>query len=111
MTGGRAYLYDPDGRHLAALDTRSVAGTRLAAAMAEREDGESLAAEFFGLLAAHRDAGSALAERQLANGPALASDVWLVEPRSTAVAAAPGTTDRAVPVMNVAAEPSPSVRA
>src|SRR5204863_73133 len=35
MTGGRAYLYDPDGRHLAALDARSVRGTRLSSAVAE----------------------------------------------------------------------------
>ena len=38
MTGGRAYLFDPDGRHLAALDTRSVRAIRLSAAAVERED-------------------------------------------------------------------------
>ena len=31
MTGGRAYLYDPSGRHAAALDERSVGAVRLAA--------------------------------------------------------------------------------
>ena len=39
MTGGRAYLYDPSGRHVAALDGRSVGAVRLAAVVADREDG------------------------------------------------------------------------
>ncbi|MEO5940788.1 MAG: glutamate synthase-related protein, partial [Candidatus Limnocylindrales bacterium] len=80
MTGGRAYLYDPDGRHLAALDSRSVRGSRLATAIAEREDGGTLAAELSGLLEDHRVAGSALAARLLAAGASLMSDIWLVEP-------------------------------
>jgi glutamate synthase domain-containing protein 3 len=80
MTGGRAYLYDPDGRHLAALDTRSVRGTRLSAAVAAREDGLQLAAELRDLLEAHRDAGSALAGRLLDGAAPLEADVWLVEP-------------------------------
>ncbi len=80
MTGGRAYLYDPDGRHLAALDARSVRGTRLSAAIAEREDGALLAAELRDLVEAHREAGSALAARLLAERAQLESDIWLVEP-------------------------------
>ena len=36
MTGGRAYLYDPSGRHTAALDERSVAAVRLGSVLAER---------------------------------------------------------------------------
>src|SRR4029079_4605580 len=42
MTGGRAYLYDPEGRHLPALDARSVSGTRLSTAIAGRGGGEAL---------------------------------------------------------------------
>jgi glutamate synthase domain-containing protein 2/glutamate synthase domain-containing protein 1/glutamate synthase domain-containing protein 3 len=87
MTGGRAYLYDPDGRHLAALDARSVRGTRLATAVAEREDGDLLTAELTELLEAHREAGSALADRLLADRASLASDIWLVEPLPSAIPA------------------------
>jgi glutamate synthase domain-containing protein 2 len=39
MTGGRAYLYDPSGRHVAALNATSVSATRLSAILHEREDG------------------------------------------------------------------------
>jgi glutamate synthase (ferredoxin) len=80
MTGGRAYLLDPDGRHVAALDSRSVTATRLSAVARDREDGADLAAEFRGLVEAHRDAGSALAARLLAERHELESDIWLVEP-------------------------------
>ncbi|HET9522437.1 MAG TPA: glutamate synthase large subunit, partial [Candidatus Limnocylindrales bacterium] len=48
MTGGRAYLLDPDGRHVAALDSRSVGATRLAAVARERADGADLVTEFRG---------------------------------------------------------------
>jgi glutamate synthase domain-containing protein 3 len=80
MTGGRAFLYDPDGRHLAALDVRSVRGTRLASVAREREDGADLEAELVRLLEDHRDAGSELAARLLADPAGLAGDVWVVEP-------------------------------
>ena len=79
MTGGRAYLYDPDGRHVAALDGRSVRGLRLSAAIANRADGADLAVALDVLLREHVTAGSALAARLLAD-PAIASDMWLVEP-------------------------------
>jgi glutamate synthase domain-containing protein 3 len=94
MTGGRAFLYDPDGRHLAALDTRSVRGVRLATATSERADGAALVAELTALVEAQRAAGSALAGRLLADRTALAGDIWLVEP----IAAPPDavTADRAV---------------
>jgi glutamate synthase domain-containing protein 2/glutamate synthase domain-containing protein 1/glutamate synthase domain-containing protein 3 len=82
MTGGRAYLYDPDGRHVAALDARSVNATRLADAARDREDGPVRARELRALVADHRDAGSALAARLLAERHELESDVWLVEPRA-----------------------------
>jgi glutamate synthase (ferredoxin) len=80
MTGGRAYLYDPDGRHLAALDPRSVHGTRLSTATATRDDGVERVAELRDLLEAHREAGSALAARLLAERATLESDIWLIEP-------------------------------
>jgi glutamate synthase domain-containing protein 3 len=80
MTGGRAYLYDPDGRHLAALDPRSVRGTRLSTVAATREDGPELQAELRELLEAHREAGSALAARLLAERAPLDADIWVIEP-------------------------------
>jgi glutamate synthase domain-containing protein 3 len=80
MTGGRAYLYDPDGRHLPALDVRSVGAVRLSAVVRERPDGERFAAELRGLLEAHREAGSELAARLLAERHSLEDDIWLVEP-------------------------------
>src|SRR4029078_7399463 len=79
ITGGRAYLYDPDGRHLAALDARSVQGTRLSTVVATRGDGAERAAELHDLLQAHRESGSALAARLLGEGDSLDRDVWLVE--------------------------------
>ena len=89
MTGGRAYLYDPDGRHVAALDARSVSATRLSAAARDREDGPARIDEFRALVEDHRDAGSALAARLLAERHELESDVWLVEPVAAPVAPAP----------------------
>ena len=79
MTGGRAYLYDPTGRHTAALDERSVAALRLASAVADRADGPARAGELVALLEAHRKAGSMLAARLLHDAD-LAAHVWLVEP-------------------------------
>ena len=95
MTGGRAYLYDPSGRHHAALDPGSVRAVRLSVALAERPDGNARVAELLRLLEAHRDAGSARAARLLgevaeAGTPApLAADIWLVEPIVVAAADAP----------------------
>ena len=80
MTGGRAFLYDPDGRHLAALDVRSVHGRRLDAIEQEREDGGELVAELIALLEAHREAGSALADRLLADPAGTVGAMWLIEP-------------------------------
>jgi glutamate synthase domain-containing protein 2/glutamate synthase domain-containing protein 1/glutamate synthase domain-containing protein 3 len=90
MTGGRAYLYDPDGRHLAALDARSVAARRLSAVAAERVDGAELVDDLVSLLEAHARAGSALAERVLADRAALIAAIWLIEPlRAVAPASGP----------------------
>ena len=97
MTGGRAYLWDPSGRHVAALHAPSVRAARLVDAAATREDGDVLVAELRRLLGAHRDAGSALAARLLEIGDAVLADVWLVEPVPAApvVVAAGGRRDGA----------------
>ena len=79
MTGGRAYLYDPAGRHAAALADGSVSAVRLAAVLSDREDGSARLSELERLLEAHRDAGSALAARLLQDAD-LAAEVWVVEP-------------------------------
>jgi hypothetical protein len=99
MTGGRAYLYDPSGRHHAALDSASVRGVRLSVALAEREDGQARLAEFVRLLEAHRAAGSARAARLLADllaagSSALAGDTWLVEPIPVPEVATETATER-----------------
>jgi len=99
MTGGRAYLYDPDGRHLAALDARSVHGTRLSSVVASRDDGAELSAELHGLLAAHREAGSELAARLLAERRPLDPDIWVIEPL-------PGTGPPAVTANRAVSQPA-----
>ncbi len=99
MTGGRAYLWDPSGRHVAALHGPSVRAIRLAEAAATREDGDVLVAELQRLLGAHRDAGSALAARLFEIGDAVLADVWLVEP----VPAAPVVVAAAAPETAAAA--------
>jgi glutamate synthase domain-containing protein 3 len=97
MTGGRAYLLDPPGRHAAALHGPSVRAIRLAEVVASRDDGAERAAEFRRLLDLHRDAGSALAAALLAR-ERLEDDVWLVEPIpaevQAALTAAPVAVDR-----------------
>ncbi len=79
MTGGRAYLYDPSGRHVAALHGESVTAVRLATATHYRPDGATRVAELVGLLEDHRSAGSALAARLLEDGD-LGTAFWVVEP-------------------------------
>jgi glutamate synthase domain-containing protein 3 len=100
MTGGRAYLHDPEGRHVAALHGQSVGARRLAAAGPDRLE------ELTRLLVDHRDAGSAQAARLLAEDD-FADSFWLVEPVAPPVAALqPGletvpplpTRNRPVPV-------------
>ena len=105
MTGGRAYLWDPSGRHVAALHAPSVRASRLAEAAAERDDGATLTGELRRLLASHRDAGSALAARLVEAGDAVLSDVWLVEPVPVAPTVAPAATESA-PAVPAGAAPS-----
>ena len=86
MTGGRAYLYDPSGRHVAALHGESVTAVRLATATHDRPDGATRVAELVGLLEDHRSAGSALAARLLDEGE-LGTAFWVVEPVAVTVSA------------------------
>jgi glutamate synthase (ferredoxin) len=79
MTGGRAYLYDPSGRHAAALNAASVAATRLSAILHERVDGPERNGQLRGLLEDHRSAGSSLAARLLELDD-LPGAFWVVEP-------------------------------
>ena len=103
MTGGRAYLYDPSGRHTAALDERSVGAVRLATALADRPDGQARVIELIRLLEAHRGAGSELAGRLL-DGADIAAQFWLVEP--IAVESAVAATPEPASTRAVAAEPT-----
>jgi glutamate synthase (ferredoxin) len=79
MTGGRAYLFDPSGRHVAALHGESVTAIRLSEVLRERGDGPDRFDELFGLLQDHAAAGSVLAAR-LVVSDRLAAETWLVEP-------------------------------
>ncbi len=97
MTGGRAFLYDPAGRHAALLNTASVGAVRLATAVHERSDGAALVADLRRLLEAHAEAGSPTAARLLAGGALPLGDFWLVEPVvAAAAAAAAGEAARSV---------------
>ncbi|NJD28293.1 MAG: glutamate synthase large subunit [Chloroflexi bacterium] len=91
MTGGRAYLYDPDGRQLPAIDGTSVTATRLAdlpgSESRARERRERLG-ELLGLLEAHRRVGSDLAARLLETDRWTGAGFWLIEPRAPTVAVA-----------------------
>jgi glutamate synthase domain-containing protein 3 len=102
MTGGRAFLYDPDGRHLAALDTRSVTAHRLASVAVDREDGPALVEELIALLERQRDAGSRLADRLVTDLATLTADVWLVEPIAVTTANA---AERSIASTHVGALP------
>jgi glutamate synthase domain-containing protein 2/glutamate synthase domain-containing protein 1/glutamate synthase domain-containing protein 3 len=99
MTGGRAYLYDPSGRHAAALNTASVGVVRLSEVLREHADGTERFDELFGLLQDHAAAGSVLAA-QLVLSDQLAAETWLVEPvtpSSTSPAEGPVVADPTSP--------------
>ena len=87
MTGGRAYLYDPSGRHAAALNGDHVVAMRLSTVVRDRADGSDRLTELIGLLEDHREVGSAAAARLLASDD-LASAFWLMEPLAPVVAVA-----------------------
>jgi hypothetical protein len=107
MTGGRAYLYDPSGRHVAALHGDSVAAARLSAVVADRPDGPEPLAHLYRLLHDQASAGSKLAARLLALDD-LAADFWVVEPVAPVVEAPVEREKAAVPVN---AAPVPTVAA
>jgi glutamate synthase (ferredoxin) len=94
MTGGRAYLYDPSGRHVAALHSESVSAIRLSEVLRERVDGTDRFDEVFGLLQDHAAVGSVMAAR-LVLSDRLASETWLVEPVAV-------PTETAAPAVTVA---------
>ncbi len=79
MTGGRAYLLDPHGRHLRLLHESSVVGVRVADAVPNRLDAPAIVAELRDLLTAHAAVGSRIAADLLGSDLAL-DRVWLVEP-------------------------------
>jgi glutamate synthase domain-containing protein 3 len=84
MTGGRLWLYDPDGRVASRLNRGSVVA-RPAVELARDEDGGAALLELRELVADHAEQGSHLAARLLeAWADALAAFV-LVEPAETGV--------------------------
>jgi glutamate synthase domain-containing protein 3 len=80
MTGGRAWLWDPDGTRIACVDTASVRATRLRGVVATREDGTERVTEIRELLETHRDTGSVMARELLARPGQLGDGFWLIEP-------------------------------
>jgi glutamate synthase domain-containing protein 3 len=103
MTGGRAYLLDPHGRHREQLHGASVGAVRLSEAIRERDDGVELIGQFRTLVEAHRAAGSGRAAALLETGALPLDDIWLVEPLVAAGAAASEETGAAIPVAAVRA--------
>ena len=83
MTGGCAWLYDPDGRVPLRLNAASVRATALAG-LAEgdtaRPDAAAREAELRDLVAAHAAEGSGLAAKLVAGWKAERAAFWLVEP-------------------------------
>ncbi|MHB8460192.1 MAG: glutamate synthase large subunit [Candidatus Limnocylindrales bacterium] len=80
MTGGRAFLYDPAGRHAMSLNPESVAPRRLADVMADGPAGAAALEDLVDLLADHAAVGSERARQLLGDRERLPLDVWLVEP-------------------------------
>lgn len=105
MTGGRAYLYDPAGHHIAALHGGSVGATRLSSILDERDDGPARNVELRALLEDHRAAGSALAARLLEEDE-LPACVWVVEPVLTPAAPSISAPPRAQPARDQVPTPT-----
>ena len=86
MTGGRAYLFDPDGRAPLRLNDASVRAVRLGAlgtgsdGEEPRPDAAEREAEVRALVAAHAAEGSGLAATLLAGWETSRTAFWLVEP-------------------------------
>ncbi|MEK6719773.1 MAG: glutamate synthase large subunit [Chloroflexota bacterium] len=77
MTGGRAYVYDPNERPIDGLSAASVQATRLSTAVRERSDSAVYFADLKRLVEAHASEGSLVARSLGVPDPA---DFWLVEP-------------------------------
>ena len=83
MTGGRAWIYDPDGALADRLDARSVEAQRLGLVGGTARFA-GLERELHDLVAAHAFAGSERAAALIADWPAARGDFWLVEPHRVA---------------------------
>jgi glutamate synthase (ferredoxin) len=80
MTGGRAYLWDPDGDRIRMADASSIRWQRLGDLFGSRADASERIEELRRLLEAHREAGSALARELLDQPVRLGDEIWLIEP-------------------------------
>jgi glutamate synthase domain-containing protein 3 len=86
MTGGRAYLYDPDGRAPLRINAGSVRATALPALGAgtePRPDAAEREGELRDLVIAHAVEGSGLAATLVARWETERTAFWLVEPVAT----------------------------
>ena len=109
MTGGRAYLYDPSGRHTAALDERSVGAVRLATALAERPDGQARVIEFIRLPRGAPVRRLRTRRSPPRRGRSCAARFWLVEPNVVvAPAMVTATAEPVAPSAVLSPEPSQS---
>ena len=88
MTGGRAYLVDPDAAEVAHLLAPGVRAARLSAVRRERADAPDRIGEVRRLLEAHAAAGSRAAARVLERWPDAEPGIWLVEPDEVSAATA-----------------------
>src|SRR5581483_7412274 len=77
MTGGRAYLVDPDAAEVARLLAPGVRAARLSAVRRERPDAADRIGEVRRLLEAHAAAGSRAAARVLERWPDAEPWIWL----------------------------------
>ncbi|MGH2513487.1 MAG: glutamate synthase-related protein, partial [Candidatus Limnocylindrales bacterium] len=80
MTGGRLWLYDPDGRARDRLNRGSVVGRGAAEVGTADDEGPAALLELRELVADHAQVGSPLADRILADWPAQLNAFLLVEP-------------------------------
>jgi glutamate synthase domain-containing protein 3 len=83
MTGGRAWIHDPDGRLPLRLHAASVRATALAVLVegdTARPDASAREAELRDLVAAHAAEGSGLAAKIVAGWETERTAFWLVEP-------------------------------
>jgi len=80
MTGGRAWLWDPERAAQGRVNAASVTATALPALAGARDDAAHLEAELAALVSAHAAEGSGLATSLLADWSRARAAFWLVEP-------------------------------